>query len=280
MGTELQRRGVNTGTPLWSARALTESPDTVLQIHEEYIEAGADIITTNTFRTTRRTFHRSGHADASAALTRNAVGLAQRARDRHPERDVLIAGSIAPLEDCYRPDLVPGDDELAEEHTELARRLHDAGVDFLLLETMNTSREARAACAAASATGSEVVASFLCDRNGNLYDGESLARAVRVLEPSNPTAYSLNCVSPRYLDAAIVRLKAATVRPFGVYGNIGMPEEEQGWAFTRDIDEEEYARFAMRWRTAGASIIGGCCGTTPAYIAALVEALQAEVGTP
>lgn len=278
MGTELQRRGADTSVPLWSARALIENPDIVTEIHEEYIEAGADIITTNTFRTTRRTCQRARRIDDSAALTRTAVELAQRARDRHPERDVLIAGSIAPLEDCYRPDLVPDERELAEEHAELAHRLREAGVDLLLLETMNTSREAQAACAAASSTGCDVIASFICDRNGNLYGGDSLAGAVRALEPFHPTAYSLNCVSPRYLDVAIARLKQATLRPFAVYANVGVPEEERGWTFTREINETQYASFAIRWRTAGASIVGGCCGTTPAYIAAVVEALRTPTG--
>ncbi|MEK9139284.1 MAG: homocysteine S-methyltransferase family protein, partial [Bacteroidota bacterium] len=112
MGTELQRRGVDTGLPLWSANALMVHPEVILQIHKEYIEAGADIITTNTFRTTRRTFQRANLPDRSHALTKTALKLAQQARESFPDRQLLVAGSIAPVEDCYRPDLVPSEKEM------------------------------------------------------------------------------------------------------------------------------------------------------------------------
>ncbi len=274
MGTELQRRDVDTGLPLWSANALIAHPEVVLQIHKDYIAAGADIITTNTFRTTRRTLRRANLPDRSMQLTANAVELAQRARESFPNREVLIAGSIAPLEDCYRPDLVPSDEELREEHTELAERLANADVDFIMLETMNTIREAYAACSAATSTGKEVVVSFICNKEGNLYSGEQLAEAITTITELRPAAFSLNCVSPRYLEPAITNLKAHTNLPFGVYGNVGLPESEQrGWEFTHDILEDEYADYARQWHRSGASIIGGCCGTTPEYIGAIVNAL-------
>ena len=274
MGTELQRRGVDTDLPLWSANALIVNPETVLQTHTEYIEAGADIITANTFRTTRRTMRRAGLPDRSRQLTATAVDLAREARESFPDREILIAGSIAPLEDCYRPDLVPGDHELREEHGELAARLAESGVDCILLETMNTVREAYAACAAATLTGKEVVVSFICNREGNLYGGESLGGAIDVLSEFHPTAFSINCVSPRHMKRAIDNLRTATDRPFAVYGNVGVPDNEQhGWEFTRDIPEEEYASYARQWRRSGATIIGGCCGTTPEYIRALRNTL-------
>ncbi len=277
MGTELQRRGVDTGLPLWSANALMVHPDVVLQIHREYIEAGADVITTDTFRTTRRTFRRAGIPDRSEQLTRHAVDHAMRARALFPGREILIAGSIAPLEDCYRPDLVPPDAELAGEHAELAGRLASAGVDFLLLETMGTIRESVAACKAASATGLETVVSFICDGNGNLYGGERLEDAVRAVAPFGPVALSINCVSPRRIAPAITTLRTAWSRPFAVYANIGVPENEKaGWEFTADVSEEEYAAFAQEWRHSGASIIGGCCGTTPEYIRTLAKALRSK----
>ncbi|MBM2840689.1 MAG: homocysteine S-methyltransferase [Bacteroidetes bacterium] len=89
MGTELQRRDVDTGLPLWSANALMVHPEVVLQIHKDYIEAGADIITTNTFRTTRRTFRRANLPDRSLQFTKSAVALARKARDEFPDRHRL-----------------------------------------------------------------------------------------------------------------------------------------------------------------------------------------------
>jgi S-methylmethionine-dependent homocysteine/selenocysteine methylase len=265
-GTELQRRGVDTGLPLWSANALLFRPSEVLAIHLEYLIAGANIITANTFRTTRRTFRRAGIPDRSEELTRLALTLAEEACAAVPARHALIAGSIAPLEDCYRPELVPWEPDLYEEHQELAMRLASGGADFLLLETMNTVREAHAACRAAIETGLEVVVSFICGPDGNLYGGDSLGDAIRLLEPLGPTAFSINCVSPRFLTAAIANLRRATRLPFGVYGNVGLPDSETGWEFTWDVGPEEYALAAEGWAAAGAAIIGGCCGTTPDYI--------------
>ena len=271
MGTELQRRGIDTGLPLWSAGALLTRPDEVRAIHREYIDAGADIITTNTFRTTRRMFTRAGLPDRSSAATTLAVSLALEARSSTRDTKVLVAGSIAPLEDCYRPDLVPPDEELRTEHAELAARLAAAGVDFLLVETMNTIREARAACAAAVATGKEVVVSFILDNAGDLYGGESLAEAIAALAPLRPTGFSINCVSPRFLGKSVPMVRSLTPLPIAVYGNVGVPEQESGWEFTNDVGEDEYRSFAREWHRAGAAIVGGCCGTTPAYIAALAS---------
>lgn len=197
MGTELQRRGVDTGLPLWSANALMSHPETVLQIHKDYIEAGADIITTNTFRTTRRTMKWANLPDRSAQLTKSAIELARQARDAFPDRNILVAGSIAPLEDCYRPDLVPSDKELRDEHTELAGRLANGEVDFILLETMNTLREAYAACEAAKTTGKEVVVSFICNTKGDLYSGESLEKAIKALESVKPRSFLCQLCLPQ-----------------------------------------------------------------------------------
>jgi len=269
MGTELQRRGVDTGTPLWSAMALTTHPDTVLQIHKDYIDAGADIITTDTFRTTNRTFRRAHLPDRSAELTARAVDLARCACETVRDRHVLVAGSAGPLEDCYRPDLVPPEPELRSEHAELAQRLAAAGVDFILLETMGTIREAVAACSAAADAGKEVVVSFICNDQGDLYGGESITEAVKELLPLEPAGFSINCVSPRFLHLAICLLKSATDLPFAAYGNVGRPGQERTEGFVYDIPAEEYAAYAQDWARTGAAIIGGCCGTTPEYIAAL-----------
>ncbi len=280
MGTELQRRGVDTTLPLWSARALIDAQDAVLQIHREYLAAGADIITTNTFRTTSRTFDRAGLPDRSAELTRRAVDLARTACGAVSDRTVLIAGSLAPLEDCYRPDRVPPDHELAAEHREQASRLAEAGVDFLLLETFGTIREARAACTAAVATDKEVVLSLLCTPDGRLYSGEQLDDAVAAVLPLRPAGLAVNCVSARHIAVAFETLRTTFLGrtglldvpdtsgsfPLGVYANAGVAGEEQNESMVRDVNPEEYAAFARQWIRAGAAIVGGCCGTTPDYI--------------
>jgi S-methylmethionine-dependent homocysteine/selenocysteine methylase len=278
MGTELERRGVNIGLPLWSANSLITSPDVVRQIHTDYIEAGADIIVTNTFRTNRRVFFSSGLDDRSLQLTTKAVELAREARDQFPERSILIAGCVAPVEDCYKPERVPDENELLDEHAELVDRHASLGVDFILAETMTTIREAYAACAAAKAAHKEVIVSFTCRPDGTLYGGEPLTEAITTVAELQPTMFSLNCISPRYLapllrqlQSEISNLKRQTA--FAVYGNIGKPDVREG-ALLRDVDEYEYAAFAKDWFMEGASIIGGCCGTTPEYIRYVAGALK------
>ncbi len=278
MGTELERRGVDIGLPLWSANALMHEPDVVLQIHTDYIAAGADIITTNTFRTNRRVFRKAGLPDRSLELTARAVELAQRARDAYPDRTILIAGSVAPVEDCYRPDLVPRDTELQDEHGEMCERLARLGVDFLLIETMTTIREAYAACAAARATAKEVVVSFTCTKEGTLYGGEQLTDAIKTLAELQPTMFSLNCISPRHLTPLIHHVNSLLTKlhpriPLAVYANVGTPDVREG-RMTRDVDETQYVVFAKEWQHLGASIIGGCCGTTPEYIRLLAGELR------
>ena len=275
MGTELQRRGVDIGLPLWSANGLIAHPEIVLQIHKDYVEAGADIITTNTFRTTRRAFRNANLPDRSEALTRSAVDIARKARESFPDHDVLIAGSIAPIEDCYRVDLVPPERELYEEHVLHASRLAEQGVDLLLLETMNTVREAFAACKAAKSTGKEVIVSFVCGRDGRLLSGESIAEAVGAIARLDPSAFSINCVAPRYVGLGLAELKKATSLPLALYANIGSPDDDtSGDMVKSDVNEEKYVGFAADWIAEGVAIVGGCCGTTPAYIRALAQALR------
>jgi methionine synthase I (cobalamin-dependent) len=164
--------------------------------------------------------------------------------------------------------------ELRAEHSELAERLALEGVDFILLETMNTTREAYEACKAARTTGLEVVVSFICNEAGNLLSGESLESAVKTVSELGPAAFSINCVSPLHVQPGLERLKRSTSLPIMVYGNVGLPESDKhGWEFTHDVLEAEYAQHALEWRRAGVSIIGGCCGTTPAYIQAVAQVL-------
>ncbi len=289
MGTELERRGIEIGFPLWSANALINSPETVLQIHKDYIESGADIIVTNTFRTNRRVFANANLPDRSFELTKKAVELAHQARESFPQGSILIAGCVAPVEDCYKPELVPSENELENEHAELVERLDRFGVDFFLIETMTTIREAYAACKAAKATGREVIVSFTCKQDGTLYGGEQLTDAIKAVAELQPTMFSLNCISPRHLSPLIHQLKSAignskseipfAVYGFAVYGNIGTPDVRAG-KMIRDVEPEEYARFAQEWRLLGASMIGGCCGTTPEYIRRLADLFPSHACVP
>src|SRR5262245_46754663 len=275
MGTELERRGVETPLPLWSAAALLSAPDQVGAIHEDYVHAGADILSANTFRATPRALAKAGKAAEAERLVERAVALARDARARASSgRTVLVAGVMAPLEDCYRPDLAPPSDEAEREHAEQAVRLARAGVDLLLIETMNSIGEARAAVRAAKATGLAVLVSFICSSARELLSGEPFEEAVRAVEPFKPDAILVNCVPPGLANACLEEIARLTRLPSGCYANAGSPNLTRGvWSFDDAWTPERFAASATTWVARGAQIVGGCCGTGPEHIRALRAAL-------
>jgi S-methylmethionine-dependent homocysteine/selenocysteine methylase len=274
-GTELTRRGVDTGLPLWSANALlTEEGARVLQqIHADYLAAGAEVITANTFRTHVRALVPSGNGQRALEFTRRAVEIARAAIAEAPgETPRFVAGSISTLEDCYRPDLVPPDDECRAEHSERVHHLIESGVDLLLLETFNTVREAVIAAKLATITGTPVIVSFVCNPEGRILSGESLADAARQLLPLDVVALGVNCGPTPSLSAPLAELRTVCGPDFPLiaYGNIGYTDEKAGWVNTDAEDPVVYCQHAGLWP---ARIIGGCCGTTPSHISQLKAVL-------
>jgi S-methylmethionine-dependent homocysteine/selenocysteine methylase len=273
-GTELERRGSPTALPLWSARALLDAPDLLQRIHADYAAAGAEVLTANTFRTQARTLAHGGLGDRALELTARAVELARQGAERGaPDRALFVVGSAPPLEDCYRPDRVPDDGELAREHAEHARHLSLSGVDAILVETMNTVREAVAALAAARAVGAAALVSFVCWDGPRLLSGEPLARALDAVVPSGPLAVLVNCLPPSNVGACLPALRA-TGLPFGVYANLGAPDDETGFTRSEDCTPEAFAAHAAGWLDAGAALVGGCCGTTPAHLRAVAQRVR------
>jgi S-methylmethionine-dependent homocysteine/selenocysteine methylase len=274
LGTELARRGAPSAPPLWSARAVLERPDLIVAIHRENVGAGAEVLTAGTFRTQPALL-----GAAAREATRRAVALARAAAAERP--GVLVAGSIAPVADCWRPDLVPPDAELARLHALHAEALAEAGADLLLLETFGTAREWLAAARAAAATGLAVVACATTREDGSLLSGEPLGEAARALLalPSPPAALGVNCVPARRLAASLARLaETAPGLPLAAYGNAGLPLDEEAGLFAEPISPEEYAAVAERWIALGARLVGGCCGTGAGHVAAVASRLAAPPG--
>jgi S-methylmethionine-dependent homocysteine/selenocysteine methylase len=272
LGTELERRGVAVELPLWSARALLADPHAVATIHRDYVAAGAEALTANTFRTARRALAREGLGARAAELTRRAVALAREAA-ASAARPAFVLGSQAPLEDCYRPDLVPSGDALEREHAEHAAALVAAGVDAILVETMNAAREAAAAAGAARAAGAAFLASFVCDGGGRLLSGEPLEAGLEAVLRFGPLAVGVNCLPPNALEACLPALAASGlpffVYPNLVYPNLGAPTPDGGFAPHGHCAPAAFGALARGWIAAGAAAVGGCCGTEPAHVAAL-----------
>ncbi|OHB76432.1 MAG: hypothetical protein A2Z34_05945 [Planctomycetes bacterium RBG_16_59_8] len=269
MGSEIERRGFPTELPLWSARALLENPALVKEIHRDYIRAGADIVTTNTFRTNRRTLAKKGFGDRTEELVALACRLPREAWEESGCHG-LTAYAIAPLEDCYTPALVPDRTSLLREHEEQVRLAAEQDINFIKAETFNSIREAEAVARFAAESGREFTMSFLVEGE-HLLNGDLLAQAVETIEPYGPVAFLVNCRPPERLTLSLETLQQCTERPTGIYANgMGIADDAVGGKNRPiGIDAAEYIDWVRRWIDMGARLIGGCCGTTPAHISAI-----------
>jgi len=275
-GTEILRRGFPTELPLWSAKVLFEKPELLKQIYFDYIKAGADIITTNTFRTQRRTLAKAGLDSETEHINKLAVDIAVKARrESKVKRPVYIAGSMTTLEDCYRPDLMPTTKELEREHNEQAKLLANTPIDFFLLETFNSIKEAVIAAKAVYTTGKPFIISFTANKQGDILNGEKWNVAIKQLTKFNPLAIMVNCVQGEIATKSLRKIRRATTLPFGAYGNgAGKADDTNGWKFNTADQIENYCNFCKEWLSLGATIIGGCCGTNHEYTKAYSKLKQ------
>ena len=290
VGTEVLRRSV-----YWRCHGIEQHPEAVRQVHQDYIAAGADVIKTNTFQLNRRAYQNLFHGlehmrrigpagleDKWAVLTRQAVELSREARNEcgtHCD-DVAVAGVISPLEHSFRPDLSPPPGEARQEHAEIVEVLKNAGVDFILLESMNRIAEAQAAVEAARASGLPVWVSFVVREDGRLLSKESLAEAVAAIEPIGVDVIAANCAPLADISAAVAELRQHRAGPVGAFAHIGR-YDPPSWKFgfyprfsgTDEVPPAKYLGAAREWKRRGAQVIGGCCGTRPEHIRALREGL-------
>jgi len=282
MGQELINRNASGQGVLWSARALFDHPEAVQAVHEDYIRAGADIITTNSYACIRNNFEPEGVLDRLGEMNHLAAQLAQRARD-NCGRQVLIAGSMGPQYGSYRPDLVQSYEKTESLYREQAGFLAPH-VDLFICETMSCITEARAAVSAAVATGVPVWLSWsIADSGGaDLRSGEPIAEAWADVAGSGISAVLLNCSPPEAISKALPALVSVSELPVGAYANAFTPIPEK-WDFhgvesipppRTDVTPQAYAKYAAGWLATGARIIGGCCEVGPAHIAALHQTLR------
>ena len=257
MGTELARRGVDTSGDAWSASALATAPEIVGAIHRDYAAAGADIHTANTFRTTPR-----AAGPQWETLLRTAVRIA---RENTPT-SARVAGSLAPLADCYRPDLSPA--APAAEQLQIVRALATSGVDLLLCETFPHVEEGLSAVRAGVRCGLETWIAWTAGFRGDLLSPQEMLEAARAAVDLGASAILVNCGPPETTHHYLESLACLSV-PIGAYANAGDPSTGLGWEAPRDDAPARYARWAERWLDAGATILGGCCGTNPSHIRAL-----------
>ncbi|RVD61668.1 homocysteine S-methyltransferase [Mesorhizobium sp. M2D.F.Ca.ET.185.01.1.1] len=278
MGQELVRRSKSEPTPLWSARVLIDEPDLVRDLHIEFIQAGARVITINTYAATPERLAREGAEDLFRPLQKRGIELARQARDE--AGDTAIAGCLSPLFGSYAPALTISFEDTLDIYRRIVAEQAD-GVDLFLCETMASAEEARAAVTAASESGKPVWVSWTLADHGapRLRSGETIADAVGVLGDLPVAARLLNCCRPEAIAAALPEL-IALGGPVGAYANGFTSVEALKHGGTvdvlharHDLDPQAYADQAIGWVEAGAHIVGGCCEVGPAHIAGLRDRL-------
>lgn len=277
MGTELEKRGVPMDDAAWSAAALATHADTVREVHEDYIRAGADLIITNTFPTARHVLEPAGMGEQFRELNIRAVTLAKEARDHAAERAVFIAGSISTFTARYDYGYEPRVERARANYREQAEVLAETGVDVIALEMMRDVEQTTYAMEAAVATGLPVWVGFSCKTTDEgavvLWDGEhSLVEALEMLHPLEASLVSIMHTLIEDTPAALREVSKCWSGPVGAYPHSGefiMPN----WQFLDVVTPADFATQTQGWLEMGVQLIGGCCGIGPEHIRLLKERL-------
>lgn len=288
LATELERRGFDLGDHLWSARLLVDEPEAILQVHLDYLNAGADCITTASYQASLEGFSGRGLglAEGTAAIERS-VELAMRARKlfwRDPSRREyrmapLVAASIGPygavLADGseYRGDYDLGEQELYRFHAPRWEILRESGADLLACETIPSQAEARALKRLLEESPAvNAWFSFCCRDASHLADGSEVASVLRELRHTpGLVAIGINCVPPRIVSGFLSIAQRVWEGPVVVYPNSGelWNAQERSWD-NGDADRaNDIARLSREWVQLGARLLGGCCRTTPELVTEL-----------
>ena len=277
MGTLLQDRGLEGGMPgeLWNV----DNPDAVRAAHEEYAAAGATVLTTNTFGGTRPRLDLHGLGDRVHELNAAAARLAREVADAH---GLLVAGDLGPTGELLEPLGTLTEADAQALFAEQVAGLVDGGIDLVLIETLSDLGEARAAVAAAQAVAPElpVVVTLSFDTNLRTMMGVAPAAAVAELAALGVAAVGANCGrGPEEMEQIMAAMAAA--RPEGVLlvaqSNAGLPHVV-GDHFEYDKSPADMAAHAVALRELGVDVIGACCGSTPAHIDAMADALGVRAG--
>ncbi len=283
LGAELTARGHDLNDELWAARLLFDDPDAIVQLHRDYLEAGADCLTSASYQGTFEGFARRGFStDQAEDLFRLSVTLAKRARDdfwsdpanRRERLRPLVAASVGPygayLADGseFTGDYGLDEDALMAFHRRRLTILSDAGADLMALETVPSLNEARALARLLGETaGPPVWVSFSCRDDHRLNDGNKLTTAVAALEDlGRLCAIGVNCTAPGFIPGLIATLRRVSTKPIIVYPNSGEAYDAHTKRWIDLASPLDLGTAAAAWHAAGARLIGGCCRIGPRHI--------------
>jgi homocysteine S-methyltransferase len=294
LATELEARGFDLADPLWSARVLLEAPQAIARLHLDYLQAGADIITTSSYQASFEGFARRGLGrQQAAALMQLSVELALQARDGFMAgnegrgKPPLVAASVGPygamLADGaeYRGHYGLSVQQLMDFHRPRLAVLAASGADLLACETIPCPEEAEALARLLQYEFPATPAwfSFSCQDAEHVWQGERLGDCMAMLDAvPQVVALGVNCTDPLLLEALLQQAASVTSKPLLAYPNSGEHWDAGKHCWQGSASVAGFVALAQRWRAAGARLIGGCCRTRPAHIAALRTCFVANDG--
>lgn len=281
LGRELARRGAPFRQPEWSALALIEAPETVKEVHLDFINAGAEVITTNNYAVVPFHIGQERFETDGVRLIKVAIEQAKNAV-KESGKNVKIAGCLPPLFGSYRADLFQP--EQAKNLAEPIINTLAPEVDFWLAETQSCLKEVETVHALLAQDGKDYWVSFtlqdeIKQEQALLRSGENMQQVADFIKQSNAKAVLFNCCQPEVILQAINEIKGLIPESvqIGAYANAFPPQDESATAndgldeIRKDLDAPAYLGFAKQWQQAGASLVGGCCGIGPEHIAELSQ---------
>ena len=285
LSTQLEAQGASVSGPLWTAGLINEDPQAIVDAHTAFLEAGANVLTSASYQASRDGFMRLGlSSEGAAKAIGRSVRLAEDARSRfvrdhpQPSSDIYIAASVGPYAAAGLHD---GSEytgiydatrrQLREFHEERLKLLDSAGADFLACETLPNIKEIEIIAELLRRTRTPAWVSFCCRDPEHLSDGTPVVDAA-ALFCGHPGVFAvgINCVPPSFV-AQLVRTVHAAVpdKQTIAYPNSGRWSDSEYRAYRGMLDTKELSAMAASWRSAGADIVGGCCGMGPREIKAI-----------
>ncbi len=272
-GTETQRRGVPQLENAWNGGAALSHPDIVRQVHMDYLDAGAEIIISNSFATHRHALAAAGEEARFEAYNRRAVELAVEARSDSGKSDALVAAGISYW--SWIGDMPPSTDMQAAS-TEQLMIMADAGADVIFLEMMVDQFNLDVTLAAARDVGLPIWVGLTTNRDKTgeitLREGDPLAPAVASCIAAGAAVINIMHTEVEYVADSITAIRRNWNGPIGVYAH-SSTEIDKKWVFENVVSPPDYCDFAKGWKEQGISLLGGCCGIGAAHIHALKQSV-------
>jgi len=275
MGTELINRGISLPLPIWSADANLTHPEIVKGIHSDYIKAGADIITTNTFRTTTWTYRKAGYTSVRAReRAKDSLYKAVECAQSTSSKAVKVAGSITTLEDCYSPEKFPGNAAAEDSYGETTEWMADAGLNFILFETMGNIHEITIALETARYFDNDVGLSLIMKNGDYILDGTPIEDVISLINGFEVDFLLNNCNQLDTTLTCIDHFQNDWKGNWGSYPNLGITDFKNDYFDI--IDESNFNTGMKSILIKDPNVIGVCCGSTPLHIKKLKSLIEKD----